>query len=1009
MPAVRTCIALLFLPLLAALPLVSVAQRAHEQARERLRREKPHPTPFTFAPAFRNYSTDQGLPNNWVYQVRQDRAGYIWVSTDRGLCRFDGYQFRQFPDTLYSNFTSVLSQAMDEDTLGRIWYVDFQARVFYIENERIVPYQHNDVIQGYRAQFDHLEGLIVSDDGTELWLTGRHFGTLHLWGEGKSELTKPSSGYAIHLWEKNGRFRYNNLMEPGNVQLAPSIAIQTDTDLVVLDRSLFLDVKIGSRIGHGFRLPGGLLLLALSGQLYCFEKGQVRWTCPCPYEVGDILRGRDGSILVGYLNNGGLHRYRSLADLRWGHSENSCLPGRSISTLFQDLEGGYWVGTQQEGIFYCPEWGGGALLRHPLLDGQIVRSVATNGQDRLFAGLQNGEVLSILLKARQITDLSPPGNTYITQVAFEKSTQTLSAGGQVGNFYQQGHWLGHSIVSLPYITGSGRGHYKSPGQNPAIWYTADMHGLCKINLPERRLTDCSQSNGGKATRFQAVRQAPDGRVWAYRYDGLVEWLGDTVLRRPAFAHPALRQVSMDIQYLADSSLVLAPKGHGVVIWKPDTESLTQISQRDGLISDRVVSLHIADDGSIWASSYNGLSHLVPLGGRRYRSENYSTQHGLPSNTVHGVCTLGDEVWVATAKGLFRLTNKPLATAMPAPVFSKIAVNGQPYAHLAALNLPHDSANLSIEYLALHFRSGGNIPYRFRLRGASGDTAWQYTSSRSVNFSNLAPAQYRFEVQAQSEEHSWSATTTLLIGIRPPWWQTGWARALAFCLLAGGGYGYYRRRIAALKHEADVKNQLLQLEQSALQAQMNPHFIFNCLNSIQQFILSNEKEEAARFLAIFAQLVRDTLNASVNGEVTLEDEMRMLNDYLRLERLRFKDRFEYKVWADENLDLFDTALPPSLVQPFVENAILHGLKGVESDGRVEVHFFTENQLLRVRVTDNGTGFQATADPRRRSLGLDRTRKRFALLREKTKVQAIGFEYIENKNKQGTEVLLTLPGQ
>ncbi len=236
----------------------------------------------------------------------------------------------------------------------------------------------------------------------------------------------------------------------------------------------------------------------------------------------------------------------------------------------------------------------------------------------------------------------------------------------------------------------------------------------------------------------------------FRIDGLFKEGRENALP-PNVAHPALRQICRDMELLGDNSLVLCPKGHGVVIWKPGDTEVTEIGQKHGLPSNKVHALHVAANDVIWACTHNGLSRLTPLGGRRYRVDNFTVKHGLPSNTVNDVLTLGADVWVATAKGLFCMREKPDAAPMPAPLFARIMVNNVSYPVATRHTFPHDSANFVIEYLALHFRSSGDIPYRFRLLKPGGDTIWTDTRQRQVYFSNLSPAGYRFEVQAQDEE------------------------------------------------------------------------------------------------------------------------------------------------------------------------------------------------------------------------------------------------------------------
>jgi LytS/YehU family sensor histidine kinase len=260
--------------------------------------------------------------------------------------------------------------------------------------------------------------------------------------------------------------------------------------------------------------------------------------------------------------------------------------------------------------------------------------------------------------------------------------------------------------------------------------------------------------------------------------------------------------------------------------------------------------------------------------------------------------------------------------------------------------------------------------------------------------NLAPGKYQFQIAAQDEEGAWSAASTLALTIRPPWWVTGWARAVEATILGLLVFGIYRYRTNQIRTENSLTAEIQRLEQSALHAQMNPHFIFNCLNSIQNFILQNEQQQATQYLSNFARLVRDTLNASMNGWVTLEEEIRMLNNYLALEKLRFKEGFDYLVETEEGLDVFDLRLPPLLIQPMVENAILHGMKNTAGQGYIQVYFREEMEQLVATVTDNGSGLSATNDapknPAHRSVGMGITQKRLAMLNPKKTDPALQFK-------------------
>jgi len=316
------------------------------------------------------------------------------------------------------------------------------------------------------------------------------------------------------------------------------------------------------------KLRNGTWLIFLRDFIYCLNKEhRLLWTRPYPRKPISMLENRDGAILIGLPENKGLEKYRSLDDLRMGKIEATCLTDLSVSAMLQDREGGFWIGTLQEGIFYCPSWDGGTIAKTPLLDGQIVKSIVASDKNHLYAGLMNGRVFEISLKDKQIQDISPANSTYLVRLSLDKRSQTLGMAGSPANFYQNGHW-GNAEIFDPTTgkKGSGGGFtYKSPGNAAEIWFGADMVGLWKVDFEKKVVADATRNGFKKDVRFYSIRQAPDSRVWASRHDGLVEWLGDSVLRRPEIEHPAFLQTSPDIQYLSDGSLVLCPKGFGVVI------------------------------------------------------------------------------------------------------------------------------------------------------------------------------------------------------------------------------------------------------------------------------------------------------------------------------------------------------------------------------------------------------------------------------------------------------------
>ncbi|MBK9335760.1 MAG: histidine kinase [Lewinellaceae bacterium] len=971
--------------------------------------------PLRFAPAFRNYTTDHGLPNNWVYDIYQDHTGYLWIATDHGVCRFDGYTFKQFPDTLNTNLTSVLTGAMAEDSLGRIWYVDFQSRVFYIENDTIRPYPYNHIIAQQKGATDIFHALYVAGAGSELWLVARaNGGVLHLWGNGQYDRIPLPRQREILVFEKNGKSQYA-LNNRGNAFPA-QITVRQHSD--GKSDSLVLPYPPENRLLGGYwvkKLHNGRYILYIAGQLYLLQHQTILWMRPGDTHPLSLLEEPDGSLLVGYLQDG-LVRYRSLDDLRANRKESHWLQGLTVSQVLRDREGGYWIGTQQEGVFYSPGLNSAGTAQIPLFEGRTIKAVTSNGAGGLFVGTEDAHVAEIDLSHPERPtwkQLPHSGSLFLNSLHYDAPGRTLALAGNPAAFYVSGHWKTYSYT----INGFGQSRLLSsnrlsPTGKPGQWLSASPGQLTRFSLDKPNVwVDLTNSTYQTIIRFRSVFSAPDGRVWASRNEGLFEWKGGSTLVRPDVEHPAFLQPFIGMDVLPDGSLVFGPKGHGVVLWKLGENAVTEIKQADGLLSNKVYAVHVAPNGVIWAGTHSGLNRLTPVGPRRYRVDNFTVKHGLPSNTVNDVRTTPDgSVWVATAKGLFRFREKPGEAPIPAPLFEQVTVHGVAYAAATLHTLPHDSADLVVKFLSLHFRSGGDIPYRFRLLQAGGDSAWTHTHSQTVNFSSLAPGAYRFQTQAQNEEGRWSAVSTLTFTIRPPWWATWWARVAGATALGALAFAGYRYRIGEIQKASKLREELYRLEQSALQAQMNPHFIFNCLNSIQHFILKNETDAAVLYLARFAKLVRTALNASVNGTVTLAEEVAMLDNYLALEQMRFQKTFDYTIAVDDALDGRHTLLPPLLVQPFVENAVLHGMKAIKKDGHIGVTFRQADGYLCVTIQDNGPGLpkEQLETEGKISLGGQITQRRLELLRQGYSGQAAHtVVYGQPENGTGTVVTLRIP--
>jgi hypothetical protein len=377
---------------------------------------------------------------------------------------------------------------------------------------------------------------------------------------------------------------------------------------------------------------------------------------------------------------------------------------------------------------------------------------------------------------------------------------------------------------------------------------------------------------------------------------------------------------------------------------------------------------------------------------------------------------------------------------PAKVYlESVQINEKPFTlstgvnDLQTLSLKYFQNNIAIETGIIDYYSKGTSSIRYKLKEINEEWHHNPAGYYSIRYDGLASGNYTLLVQASNVANQFNGSTkTLLIHINPPFWDTWWFRTIvAICIIAVI-YVLIRWRVRQkfqlqldrsekekqlaenAKQLAELQQQKTEVEMQALRAQMNPHFIFNCLNSINRFILTNETEAAANYLTKFSRLVRMVLSNSEEAFIPLEDELMSLRLYIDLEQLRFKNAFEYVIKIGNNVNPATIAIPPLLLQPFVENAIWHGLMNKGSDGKLEISIDLVNDFLCCTIADNGIGrtkaftIKSKSAEKNKSMGLQITKNRMALLNSNSDEHNFTINDLidENGNAKGTSVFIKI---
>ena len=377
----------------------------------------------------------------------------------------------------------------------------------------------------------------------------------------------------------------------------------------------------------------------------------------------------------------------------------------------------------------------------------------------------------------------------------------------------------------------------------------------------------------------------------------------------------------------------------------------------------------------------------------------------------------DSIWVATSSGLNHLEIPKTDTFPEIPLhFDKIRIGYVDTTYQDFYQLNHNQNSIFLEFAGISYLTMGNLFYKYRLKGL--DSTWHISQSHEVEYAWLPPGEYEFEVDVSSAGKYWQNNIkSIKFDIQPALWNRLW-----FQLLVGGSsllmlFLLVTWRIKTARAKERLRMLAEESKHTALRAQMNPHFIFNALNSIQRFIALNDQTAALMHLTKFSRMVRMVLEHSQHSEITLAEELTALRFYLDLELLRFGERFSYTIKVDPEIDEGDILLPPMLIQPVIENAIWHGLMPKIGKGSLLISLKKEKEQLLIEVEDDGVGFQKPSDysienkPKHTSRGVENIQERLKILTLRFPGTPATIQVINLKgpagNPTGTKVKISLP--
>lgn len=923
-------------------------------------------------PSYRQLTVKDGLPGSIVYHCLQDAKGYIWFATNQGVSRFDGRTFRNFTkeDGLPDN--DILKLYLDR--YDNVWFISFIGTPSVFYQDSIIRF---DKCKGVRAICeDRLTGsiqMIMTDQLSDL---AGYYHSPNRPGQWQfsAELDPLELSYDHPILRAASSGGTNFYFSIGKTRDGGSLVVKNEdaTTRIPFSNGTIQNPFPFSRQQNYSLLPDGKSLVFLyEDSAYCVSVSGLSplfslYPALLNHKVSVNVNGlfcEDDSTLWICMRSRGLLRLRNF---RSPHpSVANFLPGVFCTSMIRDREGGYWITTYSDGVYYCPNLSFHNFSGPAALSFSSVRSLHAMDSSHLVAGYDNGNIL--ILDRNSLDCRTFPrwaarnaNNRIMDVVPYLHHTLLVAA--DVGL---------HLLTLRDTDTLIRNGAYKE------LLIRADNHILAGTSEGVLHLDPSGRLQTGiLPPRATCLAGLGNNFYWG-SHQGVHAWQ-DGGLR--SLSSPS--GVIGHIDIAPDSALWISTED-GIVIWKAG--STQHIGKEQQLASNlcKQTSFH---GNTAWIATDKGIARVEyrwQTGSLRYSVVNITEEDGLRSDDVNRTVIAGGNVWAATARGIsfFPEAYTGRSSISPAINITRIAVAGEPVRVEDSTTVNYVSGKLLLELSGISYRSGRHIAYEYRLD--SPDSAWNRLTNNTIEFPTLSYGRFVLEVRTIDRWGGRSKPKSILILHPRPFYRTGGFLVASYLLItlltAAGLYAYARGRQRKRDKEYQLRKKMQELELSALRAQMNPHFIFNCLTSIQYYILRSDVTNANGYLHKFSNLIRLTLQHSASPDVPLDEEIRMLTLYLELEKLRLGDRMNYRLTVAPGLEIENLSIPSMIIQPYVENAVRHGISPLEDrTGELLVEFRLTPQYLCCTVEDNGPGIGQTRtgsqDADHVSLGTGITEKR-----------------------------------
>jgi sensor histidine kinase YesM len=930
-------------------------------------------------PYYLTIDKSSGLPSNSVYDIYQDTKGFMWFATGKGLSKFDGISIKTF---VTEKQTSKSGSGIQEDAFGRIWYQNFDGFLYYVEKDVLKTLENIESIGYFRFGIINNSLFVLQQNTVNIY----DLKTLQL----KKKIATNFKNYTF--------------------------SIASETHFYVLDKQLHSFDENGTQKNYALptnfekeftatiiqKYKDGLMLFSkFNNQYLLFEEGIFK-KYSLNYTV-DFIQN------IAYYNNEiWICTPKGIVKTNLKNQTSHYFKTNNISFVYKNSVGNYWISTLNEGVFFIENFD---TKLYPF--DKIPNTIAQK-QNNIIIGTDKDELYNFDVVNYQFSSLfKGETNHAINQLLVDSISKKI--------FFTSAKF--RTLLNKK-IT------------------TEIVYAIKDINrIDDTYISFAATNNSGLIKTNANLKSEWDFLFEKHKDTSVYSFNNSEIIKSKNGKSTIYNPINKTLYYATNKGLIAqTTKNQTEIKYKNESCFLNKLKY----FNNKIYALSTNDEIFVIDSKNNISPFKLPIGYQDEKVEFIKIQEqflyvfvssailefDLAEDTFKKIITIRKDInitdvtlyknniYIASSKGILVKDRTVLQkTNSPKLIINQILLNDKTINLTTQNTFEFRQNNLKIDFSILSFLPNEKNVLSYQINNSNWYKLDQ--NSRILNLISLAPNNYTIKLKIEGKE----PIQTLNFTIKKPFWQT--SLFLLFIILISISVFYYlfERKIKQIRKKNQLQLDKVHLEKNlnqsklkAIKSQMNPHFFYNALNTLQSYILSNEKKQAIEYLSKFSNLTRTILEATEKDFLTLNEEIKTLELYLEIEKARFEDDFTYEINVDKSVDDDTIKIPTLLLQPYVENAVKHGLLHKQGIKKLVINFEKEENFLKISIDDHGIGrkksgeLNAIKNKNHISFATEAMQNRIELLNQFTNTTST-ILFIDKENQQGkstgTVVVIKIP--